>query len=175
MLPSHYSWRRVSQNGYATWGYQHVNFYAVQSVDAEKGKGRQRTALIFTELPYRTNKATLIESIADLVNTKQLEGIADVRDESSSRDGIRVVVELTKKKDIGPVDTISLVSDVQNCARQLFSKTSLQSVFAGQLLLLADEGQTPKIMGLKEILQNFVNFRLGVLLSLRSACSFDSE
>ena len=78
--------------------------------------GRARTAIVVTELPYQVNKAALLEKIADLVNDKKLEGVADLRDESD-RDGIRVVIEL--KKDA--VAAVVQVSTVTALLRFLFA------------------------------------------------------
>ena len=88
-----------------------------------KTGSRTKTAIVITELPYMTNKASLLEKIADLVNEKKLDGISDLRDESD-RDGIRVVVEL--KRDAIP-------ALVQN---NLFKKTALQASFSGNMLAL---------------------------------------
>ena len=68
-------------------------------IEKVKGKRSDRTAIVVTELPYQVNKSSLLERIANLVNEKKIEGIADLRDESD-RDGIRVVIEL--KRDAVP-------------------------------------------------------------------------
>ena len=80
---------------------------------------KEREALIFTEIPYQVNKATLVEKIAELVREKRIEGIADLRDESD-RDGMRIVVEL--KRDA--------MADV--VLNQLYRYTPLQTSFGGQ-------------------------------------------
>jgi len=92
-------------------------------VNNNKKNTMARTAIIVTELPYQTNKSTLLEKIANLVNEKKLEGISDLRDESD-RDGIRIVLEL--KRDA--------VADV--VLNNLFKKTPLQTSFSGNLVAL---------------------------------------
>lgn len=111
-----------------------------------KSGARPRTAIIVTELPYMTNKAALLEKIADLVNDKKLEGISDLRDESD-RNGIRVVIEL--KKDAIP-------EIVQN---NLFKKTALQTAFSGNFVALAESGTQPKRLNLKSALVLFLQYR----------------
>ncbi|HEV2156235.1 DNA topoisomerase (ATP-hydrolyzing), partial [Bradyrhizobium sp.] len=105
---------------------------------------KEREALIFTEIPYQVNKATLIEKIAELVKDKRLEGIADLRDESD-RDGMRIVVEL--KRD-------AMAEVVLN---QLYRFTPLQTSFGANMVAL--NGGRPELMNLKDMLQAFVDFR----------------
>jgi DNA gyrase subunit A len=105
---------------------------------------KEREALIITELPYQVNKATLVEKIAELVRDKRIEGIADMRDESS-REGMRVVVEI--KRD-------ALADVVLN---QLYRFTQLQSSFGCNFVAL--NGGKPQLMNLKEILEAFIAFR----------------
>lgn len=109
-----------------------------------------RNAIIVTELPYMTNKSGLLEKIADLVNDKKLDGIADLRDESD-RDGIRMVIELKR-------DAIPAV--VQN---NLFKKTALQTAFSANMLALVDEGKQPMRLDLKGALEIFIQFRFKTL------------
>lgn len=101
------------------------------------GKGQQRPAIVVTELPYQVNKAALLEKIAELVNDKKIEGVADLRDESD-RDGIRVVIEL--KRDAVPAVVqvrllmkISMVLCVASLARlglsSVVARLSLVKVF----------------------------------------------
>ncbi len=116
--------------------------------EVEEMKGG-REALIITEIPYAVNKANLVSQIAGLVNDKMLEGISDIRDESSSRGGIRVVVELKR----GAVAKVVL--------NNLFKHSQLQMTF-GAILLALDHGQ-PKVMNLKELLQCFVAHRFEVV------------
>jgi DNA gyrase subunit A len=110
-----------------------------------------RTAIIVKELPYQVNKAALLEKIANLVNEKKLEGIADLRDESD-RDGIRVVVEL--KRDAVPAVVLN----------NLYKKTSLQMSFSGNFLALMggkddSSALTPRRFTLREALDCFLDFR----------------
>lgn len=117
---------------------------------SSKAGSRTRNAIVVTELPYMTNKATLLEKIADLVNDKKIEGIADLRDESD-RDGIRVVIEL--KRDAIP-------ALVQN---NLFKKTALQMTFSGNMLALVDEGKQPQRITLRQGLDLFIDYRFHTL------------
>ncbi|WP_416667737.1 DNA gyrase subunit A [Egbenema bharatensis] len=113
--------------------------------EVQVGRGRhRRTAIVVTELPFQVNKAAWIEKIADLVNHNRIDGIADIRDESD-RDGMRVVIEL--KRDTQP----ALVLD------KLYKLTPLQTNFGAIMLALSD-GQ-PRQMPLREMLQQFLDFR----------------
>jgi DNA gyrase subunit A len=107
-------------------------------------RGRRRLAIIVTELPFQVNKASWVEKIADLTNQGRIEGIIDIRDESD-RDGMRVVIEL--KRDAQP----SLVLNA------LYKLTPLQSNF-GVIMLAIVNGQ-PRQLPLRELLQNFLDFR----------------
>jgi DNA gyrase subunit A len=109
--------------------------------DLEKG-GRQ--AIIVTELPYQVNKARLLERIAELARNKEIDGIADLRDESD-KDGMRVVIELKR----GEVAEVVL--------NNLFAQTPLETVFGINMVALID-GQ-PKLLSLKEMLEAFVRHR----------------
>ncbi|PWZ52160.1 putative DNA gyrase subunit A, chloroplastic/mitochondrial [Zea mays] len=116
----------------------------IETID-EKSK---RTAIIVKEIPYQTNKATLAQKIAELVEDKVLEGISDIRDESD-RTGMRVVIELKRSADPAIV------------LNNLYRHTALQSSFSCNMVAILD-GQ-PKLMGLKEILQAFLDFRCSVI------------
>ncbi len=107
-----------------------------------------REQLVFTELPYQVNKASLIEKIAELVRDKKIDGISDLRDESD-REGIRLVVELKKNE---PSDIV---------LNQLYQQTQLQNSFPITMLTIVN-GQ-PRICTLKEILQEFIGFRREVV------------
>src|SRR5262249_48542162 len=109
---------------------------------------KDRDALVFTEIPYQVNKAKLIERIAETVRDKQVEGIADLRDESD-RDGLRIVVEL--KRDADPDIVLN----------QLFRYTALQTSFGVNMLAL--NGGRPELMTLRDIVVAFVNFREEVI------------
>ena len=112
-----------------------------------KNKGEVEQ-LVFTELPYQVNKATLTEKIAELVGEKRIDGIADLRDESD-REGIRLVVELKRNE---PSDIV---------LNQLYQLTPLQSSFPITMLCIVN-GQ-PRICSLKEILSEFLGFRREVV------------
>ena len=102
----------------------------VANIEQIKSAGRaEKDAVIITELPFQTNKAALIERIADLVNEKKLEGISDIRDESD-RDGMRIVIEL---KDAYP----------QVVLNNLFELTPLQNNFSANILALV--GENPQL------------------------------
>lgn len=105
--------------------------------------------IIVTEVPYQVNKAEMIEKIANLVQEKKLEGIKDLRDESN-KDGVRVVIEL--KKDSYPKKILN----------QLFKMTELQTTFHVNTLALID-GIQPRVLNLKNILEEFVKHRQEVI------------
>ncbi len=104
----------------------------------------QRTAIVVTELPFQVNKASLAEKIADLVQQKKIEGIADLRDESD-RDGMRLVIEC--KKDAAPKKVLN----------NLFKHTALKLAFNMNMLALVD-GQ-PQTLSLKQVLQHHIDWR----------------
>ena len=108
-----------------------------------------RTAIIVTEIPYQVNKTVLLEKIAELVRSKTVEGISDMRDESD-RDGMRIVMEL--KRDATPEVVLN----------HLYRFTQLQTGFGVNFLAL-DNGR-PRLMGLKDALQVFMRFREDVIL-----------
>ena len=103
-----------------------------------------KNSIVITEVTYQTNKANLVEKIADLVRDKKVVGISDLRDESD-KDGIRVVIET--KRDAVPEVILN----------QLYKHTQLQDTFG--IILLALVNGIPKIMPIKEILNHFVSFR----------------
>lgn len=117
---------------------------------SRSGAKSSRNAIIVTQLPYMTNKAGLLEKIAELVNDKKIDGISDLRDESD-RDGIRVVIEMKR-------DAIPAV--VQN---NLFKKTALQTTFSGNMLALIDDGKQPSRLNLKQALEIFIEHRFKTL------------
>ncbi len=110
--------------------------------------GKDRQALIVTEIPYQVNKSRMLERIAEVVREKQVEGVGDLRDESD-RDGVRVVIEL--KRGVEP----------EVVKAQLFRHTPLQTSFGVNMLALHD-GQ-PKTLSLKDIIGAFVYFREDVI------------
>jgi len=113
--------------------------------------GQDRTRIIITELPYQVNKRMLIKSMADQVNDKRLEGISDIRDESD-RNGMRIVIEL--KRDANP----------QIVLNKLFTQTSLQSTFAINMLALVKNQSQPKVLSLREILDEYLLFQEDVIV-----------
>ena len=113
------------------------------------GRGeRERDAIVVTEIPYQVNKARLIEKIAELVHEKKLDGISELRDESS-REGMRIVIELKR-------DAIAQV-----VLNKLYKLTPMQSSF-GIINIAIVDGQ-PKLLTLKQILEAFVEFRREVV------------
>ena len=110
----------------------------------ETAKKGDRVSIVVTEIPYQVNKARLIENIADLVREKTIEGISDIRDESD-REGMRVVIELRR----GEVAEVVL--------NNLYKHTALQQSFG--IINLAIVGGRPKVLGLVELLETFVEFR----------------
>ncbi|HNX34237.1 MAG TPA: DNA gyrase subunit A [Kiritimatiellia bacterium] len=115
---------------------------------AEIVEYKNKEAIIITEIPYTVNKASMIEKMAELVNEKVIEGISDIRDESSS-DGIRVVIELKR----GAMGQVVL--------NNLYKHTQLQSTF-GAIMLAIDQGR-PKVMNLKELFRCYVDHRFEVI------------
>jgi DNA gyrase subunit A len=113
--------------------------------DTAEGGQRQ---IVITELPFQVNKAALIEKIADLVTSKKITGISELRDESD-RQGMRIVIQL--KRDAQP----------QMLLNSLYKYTALQSTFATNMLALVD-GQ-PRVLSLKEALRYFIDFRREVV------------
>lgn len=110
--------------------------------------GKDRQAIIITEVPYQVNKATMVERIAECVKDKRIEGISDLRDESN-REGVRVVIEL--KRDAVPEVVLN----------QIFRYTPAQTSFSFNMLAL--DGGRPKQMSLKDIIASFITFREEVI------------
>lgn len=133
------------RQAYAT-GKGSVTIRAVATIEETK---RGRHQIIVTEMPYGVNKATLIERIADLVHEKKLNTISDLRDESA-RGQVRVVIEL--KKDAYPKKVLN----------QLYKLTALQTNFHYNVLALID-GIQPRVLGLQEILSEFIKHRRQVV------------
>ena len=135
----------ISQ-GYKT-GRGSVQIRARVSTETVKRTGKEQ--IIVSEIPYMVNKTRLLEQIAQLVNDKKVEGIADLRDESD-RDGMRIVVELKR-------DAIAEIT-----VNALYKHTSLQESFGVNMLAII-EGR-PKLLNLKEILQAFLGHRRETIL-----------
>ncbi|GAB4523465.1 MAG: DNA gyrase subunit A [Anaerolineales bacterium] len=109
--------------------------------------GRGRTGLIVTELPYMTNKSSLMERIASLVRDGRIEGISDLRDESD-RQGMRIVIELGKN------------SDADDVLQTLYKQTSLQTTFS--IIMLALVNGEPRLLSLKQAMRVYLEHRLEV-------------
>ena len=114
--------------------------------EIEEEKGRQR--IVINEIPYQVNKARLIESIADLVKEKKIDGISDIRDESD-RDGMRIVIEV--KKD-GNANVI---------LNRLYKHTKLQDTFG--VIMIALVNNEPQVLNLKQILEHYLRFQEDVI------------
>ncbi len=117
----------------------------------------EKDSIVITEIPYMVNKTNLIESIVNLVESKRVEGIYDLRDESD-RDGMRIVIEL--KRDAVP----------QIILNQLFKHTQMQETF-GAIMLSLVKGE-PKVLNLKQMIDEFVEFRTEVV---RRRTQFDLD
>jgi DNA gyrase subunit A len=112
-------------------------------------KKGNRDVIVIDELPYQVNKARLIESIANLVRDKMIEGVSEIRDESD-REGIRVVIELKK-------DAMSEI-----VLNNLFKQTSMQTTFG--IIMLSILNQEPRIFGIIDILKHFINHRKTIII-----------
>jgi len=133
------------KNAYAT-GHGRVVVRARAHVGDASEIGRRQ--IVVTELPFQTNKAALVEKIAELVKNKKISGISELRDESD-RQGMRIVIELRKE------------AQPQQVLNNLYKYTSMQSAFFVNMLALVD-GQ-PRVISLKEALQYYIDFRLEVI------------
>ena len=116
----------------------------------EYGRNHERIRIIITELPYQVNKRMLIASIAEHVKEKRIEGISDIRDETD-RNGMRVVIEL--KHDANP----------QVVLNHLLTQTQMQITFAVNMLALVNNQSQPKILSLREILDEYLAFQEEVI------------
>ncbi len=116
----------------------------------EYGRNQERTRIVVTELPYQVNKRMLIAAIAEQVKEKRLEGISDLRDESD-RNGMRIVIEL--KHD----------ANAQVVLNHLFTQTQLQTTFAINMLALVNNQRQPKVLSLRQILDEYLAFQEQVI------------
>ncbi len=116
----------------------------------EYGRNHDRTRIIVTELPYQVNKRMLIAAIAEQVKEKRLDGISDLRDESD-RNGMRIVIEL--KHDANP----------QVVLNHLLTQTQLQTTFAINMLALVDNQRQPRVLSLRNILDEYLTFQEEVI------------
>ncbi|HIK10410.1 MAG TPA: DNA gyrase subunit A [Oscillatoriaceae cyanobacterium M33_DOE_052] len=129
-----------------TTGRGSISMRGVAEIETLQQRGRQdKEAIIITELPYQTNKAAMIEKIAELVNDKRIDGISDIRDESD-RDGMRIVIEL--KRDAYPRVVLN----------NLYKQTPLQANFGANMLALVNS--EPQLLTLTQFLQVFLDFRI---------------
>src|SRR5512141_829467 len=115
----------------------------------EKTARGDKESIVVTEIPYQVNKAKLVERIAELVNEKKIEGIADLRDESD-RDGIRMVVELKRGE------------NAQVILNQLYALTPMQSTFG--IIFLAIVDNQPRVLPLPDLLRHFIDHRKSVVI-----------
>jgi len=122
--------------------------FQVRAKAAIEQRGKDRQDIVVTELPYQVNKSRLIEHIAELIQNKKIEGIADIRDESD-RDGMRIVIEI--KRDEEPKLILN----------QLFKHTQMQESFG--MILLAIVGGQPRELGLVDLLRLFIEHRVDVV------------
>lgn len=137
--------RQGIKDAYLT-GRGSVTMRGVANIETVSARGRQdKEAIIITELPYQTNKAALIEKIADLVNDKKIDGISDIRDESD-RNGMRIVIELKR-------DAYAKV-----VLNNLYKQTGIQSNFGANMLALV--GNEPQLLTLSKFLSVFLEFRV---------------
>ncbi|KKT51873.1 MAG: gyrase subunit A protein, partial [candidate division Kazan bacterium GW2011_GWA1_44_22] len=117
---------------------------------AEIEEAKKGYRIVITEIPYQVNKSDLVSRIAELVKTKKIVGISDLRDESD-KDGMRIVVEL--KPDSYPKKVLN----------QLYKLTAMQSTFHINLLALVDNGLQPEVLNLKKSLELFITHRQEVV------------
>ena len=139
--------RRGIRAAYAT-GRGHIT---VRARTEFEDFGKDRTRIIVTELPYQVNKRQLIANIATQVREKRLEGISDLRDESD-RNGMRIVIEI--KKD----------ANAQVVLNKLFTQTAMQTTFAVNMLALVNNQSQPKILSLRNILDEYIAFQEEIII-----------
>ena len=130
--------------------------YVRAKAEIEEEDGRDK--IVVSELPYGVNKRRLIEKIAELVKDKRIEGIADIHDYSSNRNGMQLEIKCKRE------------ANAQVILNQLFKMTEMQSTF-GTILLALDNG-VPKVLSLKEILEKYIEFQKDVI---RRRIQFDLE
>ena len=139
--------RRGIRAAYAT-GRGHIT---VRARTEFEDFGRDRTRIIVTELPYQVNKRQLIANIATQVREKRLEGISDLRDESD-RNGMRIVIEI--KKD----------ANAQVVLNKLYTQSAMQTTFAVNMLALVNNQSQPKILSLRNILDEYIAFQEEIII-----------
>jgi DNA gyrase subunit A len=139
--------KSVIKKAYATGRGSIIIRGVAEIIESKSGKNK----IIITEIPYQVNKAVLVEKIAYLVKEKIITGVSDLRDESSNKDGIRIVITL--KKDSFPKKILNLI----------YKNTQLQSSFGCNFIALINRGTQPQLLDLKSILQEFINHRIEVI------------
>jgi DNA gyrase subunit A len=127
-------------------GRGHIVLRAKADIETRKKDGRE--SIVVTEIPYQVNKARLIENIVELINQKRIEGIANIKDESS-REGMRIVIDLKKGEIPEPI------------LNKLYKHTQLQTTFGIIFLMIVHN--EPKMLNLKEMLHEFVEFRKDIV------------
>ena len=127
-------------------GKGHIILRAKADIEQRKKDGRE--AIVITEIPYQVNKARLIENIVELINTKKIEGISNIKDESS-REGMRIVIDLKRGEIAIPI------------LNKLYKHTQLQTTFG--IIFLTIVNNEPKLLNLKEMLHEFVVFRKDIV------------
>ena len=140
--------RKGIRDAYLT-GRGLIQIRAEARVEITRRMGREIESIVVTEIPYQVNKAKLIEKIAQLVRDKQIEGIADLRDESD-RDGMRIVIELRRDGVSGYI------------LNQLYKQTPMQGTFG--IIMLALVSNQPRILPLKSMLESFIQHRREVIV-----------
>jgi len=138
--------RQAIWQAYAT-GKGAIVTRAVAEITEDKKEGRQ---IVISEIPYQVNKAALLETVAELVKEKKIEGVKDIRDESD-KDGVRIVVDL--KSEAYP----------QKVLNRLYKLTDLQKSFHLNMLALVEKGLQPQILSLKGFLEQYVEHRYRVI------------
>lgn len=123
-------------------GRGHIVLRARADIETRKKDGRE--TIVITEIPYQVNKARLIENIVELINAKKIEGISNIKDESS-REGMRIAIDLKKGEIPEPI------------LNKLYKHTQLQTTFG--IIFLTIVNNEPKLLNLKEMLHEFVEFR----------------
>ena len=137
--------RQGIREAYET-GKGHIILRARTKIEKHKKDGRE--AIVITEIPYQVNKTRLIENIVELINTKRIEGISNIKDESN-REGMRIVLELKRGEMALPI------------LNKLYKHTQLQTTFG--IILLTIVNNQPKTLNLKSLIAEFVNFRKEII------------
>ena len=133
------------EQAYATGRGGVVTRGEAEIVESEKG-GSERYQIIISSIPYQVNKSELVVAMATLVTDKKIEGIKDIRDESD-KEGLQIAIDL--KREANP----------QKILNNLYKHTDLEKVFHFNILALVDEGQQPKTLSLKDVLEQFIAYR----------------